>query len=292
MPGALEAAQREAETGSRAARGERLLLAVFAGDLDRAEAMARGGAARGAPAASRAQRARLAMVLVQQGRWREARLELDRAEASADGEQEVSIALLRRANLVAGRRSAAELRSLASSLAAISRVCLARGHPPRLCGDVEGAEALAGGLVPGSAGRALLDAVAVWQRGNPSRAADLMASLLPRSLADNLAHAMDALVPPRRGAPQGRGATRRRSRRCRRFQGVFAPNWVRPWAFPRSRLLVARSLAALGRRDEATEELARLTGELRLADADDPALAGARQLAAELRERESLAHPR
>jgi hypothetical protein len=45
---------------------------------------------------------------------------------------------------------------------------------------------------------------------------------------------------------------------------------------------VARSLVALGRTGEAGEELARLLAELRRADRDDPSLAGARQLAAEL----------
>jgi tetratricopeptide (TPR) repeat protein len=282
VPGALEAARREAETGSRAARGEVHLLTTFAGDLDGAESMLREDLAGRRGIESRV-RARLAGVLVQQGRWREARLELDRADASADSADEQVILLIRRAHLMAGRRDPAELRRLAAAMAAIPT-----GSPHRIAiylawmGELAQAEALARGLAPRTAARAAYDAVLTWKRGDPASAADALANVCARSLADDLELPMETVWFLRGEALQEAGRHEEALASLRRFQTLYAPNWTRSWALSRSRIRVARSLVALGRMDEAREELARLTIELRRADPDDPHLAEARTLAAEL----------
>jgi tetratricopeptide (TPR) repeat protein len=282
-PGALEIARRQAETGSRSARTELFALTVFAGDLGRAEATARERLAGAAPGAEPRARASLAAVLVQQGRWREARLELDRAEAAAAEERELAIVLVRRAHLMAGRRDPAELGRLAAALAAVptgdaAPVAIHLAY----AGDVAGAEARAGGLPAGSAARALYDAIVAWRRGDPSGAADRLAELRARSLADDLDVPMETVWLLHGEALHEAGRHPEAIRALGRLERLYAMNWVRPWALPRSRLLVARSLAASGRAEEARSELARLIAERARADGDDPVLVGARQLAAEL----------
>jgi tetratricopeptide (TPR) repeat protein len=282
FPGAVEAARRQVEAGSRAARGERFNLAFFSGDVGQAEAMAREDLARAEPGAAPRLRTRLAGVLVQQGRWREALVELDRAEAAAESEQEQVIALVRRAHLVAGRRNGAELRRIATSLAAIPM-----GDPGPVAihlaaaGELAQAAALARALPSDGAARALYDAVVAWRRGDPG-AADALAAVRARSLADDLDLPFETPWFLHGEALHDVGRHEEAVASLRRFQRLYTMNWVRPWAFPRSRLLVARSLVALGRTAEADEELTRLLTDLRRADRDDPSLAGGRQLAAEL----------
>jgi len=109
-----------------------------------------------------------------------------------------------------------------------------------------------------------------------------MAALCARSLTDDLDMPMEMIWLLHGEALHEAGRHDEAVAALRRFQGLFAMNWVRPWALPRSRLLLARSLAALGRRAEAAEELGRLTHELRRADVDDPVIAEARALATQM----------
>ena len=192
--------------------------------------------------------------------------------------------LVRRLHLMAGRRDAAELRRLASALAALPTGPASRAAIHLAwAGDLARAEAVARGVAGESVSRAVYEGVAAWRRGDAAGGADRLGPLRARSLALE-----DEEIPFEAPwflygeALHEAGLHERAIEALRRAQGLFAVNWMRPWALPRSRLLLARSLAALGRRGEALEELSRLTSELRRADPDDPHLREARTLADDL----------
>jgi len=272
---AFAAARLEGETGTHAARGDVFHLYVFAGNLDRAEAMAREDIAAAASLADAARgRIELAAVLVEQGRWREALRELDARASTAGTDHELSILYQRRAHLVTGRRDAQALWALVQAVASID----ASRAPPlaihlAYAGDLAHAETVARGLEGVTA--AAYSAVAAWRRGGPERAAQELRSVTTRCVADDLHLPLEAPWFLAAEALADAGRHEEALVALRRFQRLYAMNWWRPWAFPRSRLLVARSLAALGRSAEATSEIDALLSSRARADADEPLLAEA-----------------
>jgi tetratricopeptide (TPR) repeat protein len=274
---AFAAARLEGETGTLAARGDVFQLHTFAGNLARAEAMAREDVAAASPADAPRARTRLAGVLVQQGRWREALRELEAAASTAGTDHELAILYQRRAHLVTGRRDAQALWALVQAVASIDAL-----RAPALAihlayaGDLAHAEALARGLEGTSA--ATYAAIVAWRNGSPERAASDLQLVTNRSLAADLRLPLEAPWFLAAEALADAGRHEDALVALRRFQRLYAINWWRPWAFPRSRLLVARSLAALGRSAEAIAEADALLASLARADSDDPLLSEAKAL--------------
>jgi len=122
---------------------------------------------------------------------------------------------------------------------------------------------------------AAYSAVAAWRRGGPERAAQELRSVTTRCVADDLHLPLEAPWFLAAEALADAGRHEEALVAVRRFQRLYAMNWWRPGAVPRSRLLVARSLAALGRSAEATSEIDALLSSRARADADEPLLAEA-----------------
>jgi tetratricopeptide (TPR) repeat protein len=265
---AFEAAGHEDETGTHGARGDLFKLHVFAGHLDRAEKMAREDLASASAAVASRVRAQLAGVLVEQGRWREAMRELDAAAATAGTENERAIVYTRGAHLLAGRRDPQAVWAQVQALASlgVSRPGLAIHLA--YAGDLAHADALAHNLAGLNADT--YAAIVAWRKGAPERAASELQLVATRCISDGLVLPLEAPWFLAAEALADAGRHEEALVALRRFQRLYAVNFWRSWAFPRSRLLVARSLAALGRRAEATSEVDALLASLARADADEP----------------------
>ncbi|HUL58215.1 MAG TPA: protein kinase [Anaeromyxobacteraceae bacterium] len=289
-PGAVEAARRElAEEGGPQAERDLVQALAFTGDTLAAEALLRSAIRREeAPA----QRFALAGTLLLQGRRREAFRELDEIPGIARDQGDLLWYHAKRADYLLGDRDVrleadevARLEKLNPSLAATYAFNLA------YLGDVRRGDELARGLPPGAA-RDLYAAIAAWRRGDPLRAVERLTPrpgdpplglwvLSPEAPAFLLA---EALSDARDDAAALAA--------FQRFRAVYQPlsNW-RVWAFPRSRVLMARILARMGRTAEAGAELDRLVTEWAHADADAPLLGEARALRAELEARRPAPRP-
>jgi tetratricopeptide (TPR) repeat protein len=267
LDAAFEAAGLEEETGTHAARGDLFNLHVFAGHLDRAEAMAREDLTAASRATEPRVRARLAGVLVAQGRWREAIRELDAAAASAETDNERAIVYRRRAHLLAGRRDGEGIWAQVQALASMDLPRATLAIHLAYAGDLAHADALGHGLDGLNA--AAYTAIVDWRRGAPERAASELQLVATRCISDGLVLPLEAPWFLAAEALADAGRHEEALVALRRFQRLYAVNFWRSWAFPRSRLLVARSLAALGRRAEATSEVDALLATLARADADD-----------------------
>jgi tetratricopeptide (TPR) repeat protein len=76
-----------------------------------------------------------------------------------------------------------------------------------------------------------------------------------------------------------------------RFRGTFGGGYWKTWAWPRSLLVEARALDALGRRADAREKVRSLLEAWKRGDADAPILREAKALAEKLREKTAERRP-
>ncbi len=277
--GAVATARQAVAAGGGSAAGEDLVRAyLFADRLSDAEAELRKAAAPGAPLRPLAY-AHLAGVLATQGRRTEGRKILD-ALGSRLGSEPADLAPLLYSKIAydAGdgdpvrlRRESGPLAAADPGMAAEAAVFLA------YLGDLEHAAALAGPLWPGSAAAETYASVVAWRKGD---AVGAMVRL----------RALDARSPLPRGglAPSfllgevaaSAGRDREAVEALRRYQSLWPLGPSRGWAYPRSLLLVSRSLERLGERDRARREVDRLLALWRRADPDLELLRDARELRA------------
>jgi tetratricopeptide (TPR) repeat protein len=280
LQGAASAARTGRAAGSPLAADDALRALSFAGNLEAAEKLARDELAAAPPSRRTSRRVAIAATLAQQGRWREAQQELDRAvtEAGPDA-AEVRV---RRAQLLLGRRDPALLRRDLAELASSSS---ARALPLAVglayLGDLAGAAPTALQLPPGSTASKLLAAVAAWRGGDPGGGASAIREVVrdQRHDVDLPAEALPFLLG---SAQADAGDHAAAIETLRGFQALYEDGPWRPWAYPRSRLVLAGELAAVGRRVEAADELGRLLGSLQKADEDDGLLRAARILQVQL----------
>jgi tetratricopeptide (TPR) repeat protein/predicted Ser/Thr protein kinase len=154
-------------------------------------------------------------------------------------------------------------------------------------GDLAGAAELARALDPGSPAAALWRGTAAWRTGKLDEAA---AALRPLSEREDeyriLSSYLLGVVEAARGHPAEALAA------AERFRGMvaFGGGYWQTWARPRSLLVEARALDALGRRADARDRVNQLLDAWKRGDRDAPILVEARALAEKLREKTAL-HP-
>ena len=151
-------------------------------------------------------------------------------------------------------------------------------------GDLEGAAALARSLDPGSPAAALYRGVAAWRSRRPDDAVAALGSLSSRS--DEYRVIALYLLGEVEGA---RGHHAEALAAMERFQGTFGSGYWKTWAWPRSLLVEARALEALGRRADAREKVRVLLEAWRRGDRDTPIYREAKALAERLREKTAAA---
>jgi tetratricopeptide (TPR) repeat protein len=76
-----------------------------------------------------------------------------------------------------------------------------------------------------------------------------------------------------------------------KFRGIFSGGYWKTWGWPRSLLVDARALEALGRRADAREKVRSLLEAWKRGDGDAPILKEARALAEKLREKTADRRP-
>jgi tetratricopeptide (TPR) repeat protein len=144
-------------------------------------------------------------------------------------------------------------------------------------GDLEGAAVLARLLEPGSSDEALYRGIAAWR----SKKLDESAAVLrPLSERDDGYRIFATYLLGEIEAARGRPAEALVA--LERFQHTFSTEYWKTWAWPRSQVVEAESLAAMGRRVEAQEEVQKFLEAWKNADPDLPLLAEARTLRARL----------
>jgi tetratricopeptide (TPR) repeat protein len=277
--GAVATARRAVAAGGGPAAGEDLVRAyLFADRLPEAEAELRKAAAPGAPLRPIAY-AHLANVLATQGRRAEGRKVLD-ALGSRLGSEPADVAPLLYSRVAYDTgdgdptrlwRESSRLAAVDPSMAAEAAVFLA------YLGDLEHAAALAGPLSPGSAAAETYAAVVEWKKGGAAEAMERLRALDARNPLARGSLAPSFLLGE---AAAATGRDREAIEALRRYQSLWPLGVSRSWAYPRSLLLVSRSLERLGERDRARREVDRLLALWQRADPDLEMLREARQLRA------------
>ena len=155
-------------------------------------------------------------------------------------------------------------------------------------GDLEGAAAQARSLEPGSPAEALYRGVAAWRSGRLDESAAALRPLSERG--DDIRIFATFLLGEVEGA---RGHAAEALAAAERFRGMvaFGSGYWQTWARPRSLLVEARALDALGRRAEARDRVNQLLDAWKRGDRDAPILVEARALAEKLREKTASSHP-
>ncbi|MFT3917059.1 MAG: serine/threonine-protein kinase [Anaeromyxobacteraceae bacterium] len=270
------AAARQAEAqGAPTGAADVLAALVAGGRLEEAEAILR-------PQVGWRARSRLAAILLQEGRVREARAELE-GLTLADGESPL-VVRFRRLSLLAGLGDAAGVRRELEALARegpeeVPWVSI----PLAWAGDLAGAAELAARLPAGSTAAAIHAAVAALRSGDAAGAVRLLRAGPEGAFAadvpvDGRAFLL-AVALARADAPEALEA-------LRHYQAFYAPDsYWRPWALPQSRLEAAGWLARQGRAAEARVELDGLLAALSRADPDLELLRSAREARAALESR-------
>jgi tetratricopeptide (TPR) repeat protein len=271
---ALPVAERAVELGGGwKAQQLRSDALAFAGRYGEAEALARKLAiAEGPPEARHSGALKLVQALTYQGRLQEARAELDRIRTEGDPTAGTGY----RAAWLLGAGGAA-LPELESEVAKLSGPAGKRGAGALavglvLAGQVERAKALAGRM--GAEKDEGFAAVLRWRAGDRDGAVAALRALEAKGSA-GASFVLGELLAEARLDREAVAA-------LRAFQGRYTDTWVRCWAYPRSLLLVARSLERLGEADGARTEVDRLLAIWKRADPDQPGLAEARALRARL----------
>jgi len=273
--GAAAAAEVARAAGSPYAAADAVRARTYSSELDAAEKVARDALAAAAPAQRSARQVLLAGVLAQAGRWRETTQVLDAAVADPGASDPAWLREMR-GRLLVGRRDPALIRKELQQLQAISP---ARARPLAITlaylGDLAGAAPMALELQQGSTAARLHRAVAAWRGGDPAGGVSGLKDVVREGRQDGglPSEAGPFLLGSALVDAGDHGAA---VDALRGFQRLYEDGGWRPWAFPRSRLLLASELNALGRRVEASEELGRLLGSLQRADEDDGLLRAAR----------------
>ena len=148
-------------------------------------------------------------------------------------------------------------------------------------GDMVHARELAALLGPGTSNHELYLAMVEAQEGHGAQARARLRAVEVRN-PQPLGGIAPAFLRGELAAAEGLDAEAVEA--LRSFQGLYPVGYWRSWAWPRSLLLVARSLDRLGRREEARAEFDRFLSLWRSADAGLPSLAEARALRARLEE--------
>lgn len=153
-------------------------------------------------------------------------------------------------------------------------------------GDLAGAAERARSLEPGSPAEALYRGMAAWRAGRLDEAA---VALEPLSERDDdwriFPSYLLGVVQAARGHPAEAVAA------LEKFRGIFGGGFWKTWAAPRSLLVEARALDALGRRTEAREKVGSLLEAWKRGDADSPIMKEARALADHLRDKTASRRP-
>ncbi len=153
-------------------------------------------------------------------------------------------------------------------------------------GDLAGAAERARFLEPGSPAEALYRGTAAWRAGRLDEAA---AALEPLSERDDdwriFSSYLLGVVEAARGRPAEAVAA------LERFRGIFRGGYWKTWALPRSLLVEAGALDALGRRAEARGKVRALLEAWKGGDAGSPILEEAKALSEKLREKTASSRP-
>jgi eukaryotic-like serine/threonine-protein kinase len=193
-----------------------------------------------------------AHALAAQGRRAEARRVLDKLVRS-DDVTVVRDARYVRAVHVTGDGDLAALRAEAAALNRTEPGRAARLAPHfAWLGDLAHARELAAGLEPGTPGHALYEAVAAWKEGRLDAARAQLDALERKHPLPQFGFA-PAFVRAELEAKEGRDADALAA--LDRLDRLPFQRFWRSWTYPRSLLLRARSLARLGRVDEARAAL-------------------------------------
>ncbi|HEU4385861.1 MAG TPA: tetratricopeptide repeat protein, partial [Anaeromyxobacteraceae bacterium] len=153
-------------------------------------------------------------------------------------------------------------------------------------GDLEGAAVLVRSLEAGSTAEMMYRGVAAWRSRRFDEAA---AALRPLSERGGEPRAFASYLLGEVEAARGRPAEALEA--MERFRGTFGGAFWKTWAWPRSLIVEARSLDALGRRAEARDKLNQLLESWKRGDRDAPILVEARALAEKLRDKTASSRP-
>jgi eukaryotic-like serine/threonine-protein kinase len=193
-----------------------------------------------------------AHALAAQGRRAEARRVLDKLVRSGDPTVVRDARHVRAVHLT-GEGDRAALRAEAAALNRIEPGRAARLAPHfAWVGDLARARELAAGLEPGTPGHALYEAIAAWKEGRLDAARAQLDALERKHPLPQFGFA-PAFVRAELEAKEGRDADALAA--LDRLDRLPFQRFWRSWTYPRSLLLRARSLARLGRADEARAAL-------------------------------------
>ncbi|HEX9186014.1 MAG TPA: tetratricopeptide repeat protein, partial [Vicinamibacteria bacterium] len=193
---------------------------------------------------------------------------LDRARAELDE--------MLRARREAGDDVKAEAKKFQDRMAAVAV----------LAGDLPRGAEMARSIEPGSPAEALYRGMVARRTGRPDEAAAAFRSLVDRQDEFRII-ALYALGDVE--AARGRHAEALAA--MEKFRATFGGGYWKTWAWPRSLLVEARALDALGRRADARERVRSLLEAWKRGDADAPILKEAKALAEKLREKTALSRP-
>jgi tetratricopeptide (TPR) repeat protein/predicted Ser/Thr protein kinase len=155
-----------------------------------------------------------------------------------------------------------------------------------MVGDLARAAELARSIEPGSPEEGLYRGMVAWRTGKLDEAAAAFRPLAERKDEDRII-ALYALGE----VELARGRHAEALAAMERFRGTFGGGYWKTWAWPRSLLVEARALDALGRRADAREKVRSLLEAWKRGDADAPILKEAKALAEKLREKTAERRP-
>jgi tetratricopeptide (TPR) repeat protein len=155
-----------------------------------------------------------------------------------------------------------------------------------MVGDLARAAETARSIEPGSPAEGLYRGMAAWRTGKLDEAAAAFRPLAERKDEDRII-ALYALGE----VELARGRHAEALAAMERFRGTFGGGYWKTWAWPRSLLVEARALDALGRRADAREKVRSLLEAWKRGDADAPILKEAKALAEKLREKTAERRP-
>ncbi len=282
LPGAATAARRESEAGGGlSALEDQAYVAIMGGRYDDVREALGQLARPGSPAPGFGYLA-LAALDAYQGRRASGAQTLEAMAKDLGPAGQDAMARSMRIQYLAGDGDSKALRDEVEGLRALDPEAAAV-HAPLLAwlGDLEGASRLASHLRPGSPRQRTYEAVLIWQRGEKEEGLRRLREIAQGSPYDvdfGLAPAWLVADLSWRG-----GADAEAVEAFRRFRRLYIPTTMwRSWAHPRGLVLEAGALARLGRDDEARAALARFRDEWSDADRDEPLLAQASEIAAQL----------
>jgi tetratricopeptide (TPR) repeat protein len=248
-------------------------LLQMLGEFDEAEAAARKAHARrpDSPPASWL----LAGALAAQGRMKEARRVLDAIEPTGVGLRADNYAGVRGDVLAGGGDAGAVWKEAARAVALGGGFAKYLAPLLAVLGDLAHARELASPLSPDSLISREVAALILWRSGDPARA---LAALTAVEETDP--RGLDATYPCYLIAEVSAAAGEHRETlaAARRFSRLWFYGHCYGWISSRLLFLTAKAHAALGEKEAARADLARLLHRLRKADADFPLLREARAL--------------